>query len=63
MYGRMQFADFVVSAALQALTRGLKKVGQTSTAGSALAASDEKGLLLNVRKILSLHRDDKRKTD
>ena len=24
---------------------------------------DEKGLLLNVRKILSLHRDDRRKTD
>lgn len=64
MYGRMQFADFVVSWALQALSRSLQKVSDSKRSevrtapGSAgptgLHASDEKALILTAERIFSL---------
>ena len=61
MYGRMQFADFVVSWALQALSRSLQKVSDASRPGPgdagtavSLKASDLKALSETAERIFSL---------
>lgn len=61
MYGRMQFADFVVSWALQALSRSLQKVSDASRlemgeAGPTLGlrASDQKTLTETADRLFSL---------
>lgn len=51
MYGRMQFADFVVSAALQSLSRSLLKVGEHH---GALTLSEAKNLAHTAEQVLSL---------
>jgi hypothetical protein len=51
VYGRMQFADFVVSVALQSLSRGLLKLSETH---GPLAPGDEKALLQMAERLLSL---------
>ena len=52
MYGRMQFADFVVSSALQSLSKSLQRVAGSD--GHPLRCSDEKALILTAERILSL---------
>lgn len=59
MYGRMQFADFVVSWALQALSRSLQKVSDASrphgaAADAGLKPSDLKALTQTAEQIFSL---------
>lgn len=55
MYGRMQFADYVVSWALQSLSRSLLKVGgRSSPAPAELRCSDQKSLALTAERIFSL---------
>ena len=59
MYGRMQFADFVVSWALQALSRSLQKVSDANRVDGAaidsgLKASDLKALTRTAEQIFSL---------
>ena len=59
MYGRMQFADFVVSWALQALSRSLQKVSDTSRsglgeAGAELKPSDLKAISQTAERLFSL---------
>lgn len=63
MYGRMQFADFVVSSALQALSRSLQKVSEAHADADAAAPgfgagglrpNDEKSLTQTAQRILSL---------
>lgn len=55
MYGRMKFADFVVSWALQALSRGLQKVASRSgPAAGELRCSDQKALSLTAERVFSL---------
>ncbi len=64
MYGRMQFADFVVSWALQDLSRSLQKVGDAGRSEqltgpgmigpTGLRLSDEKALVLAAERLLSL---------
>ncbi len=61
MYGRMQFADFVVSWVLQALSKSLQKVSDPSrpelgevTAGASLRPSDLKALTRTAEQIFSL---------
>ena len=59
MYGRMQFADFVVSWALQTLSRSLQKVSdanraESSEPGAALKPSDLKSLTQTAEQVFSL---------
>jgi len=59
VYGRMQFADFVVSWALQALSRSLQKVSDANRVDGAaidsgLKASDLKALTRTAEQIFSL---------
>ncbi|MGE0623024.1 MAG: hypothetical protein AB7I04_06500 [Pseudomonadales bacterium] len=55
MYGRMQFADYVVSWALQSLSRSLQKVGgRTGPAPTELRCSDQKALAQTAERIFSL---------
>lgn len=64
MYGRMQFADFVVSWALQTLSRSLQKVsdagrsehltGPGIAGPTGLRVSDEKSLVLAAERVFSL---------
>ena len=59
MYGRMQFADFVVSWALQALSRSLQKVSDANrpdgiAAETGLKPSDQKALTETAERIFSL---------
>ncbi len=61
MYGRMQFADFVVSWALQALSRSLQKVSDAGrselgdpSAAAQLKPSDLKAITQTAERIFSL---------
>ena len=51
MYGRMQFADFVVSSALQALSRSLLKLAEQN---GQLQPGDEKALTATAERLMSL---------
>ena len=51
MYGRMQFADFVVSSALQALSRGLLRLSEQH---GPLRPGDAKAMLEMAERLLSL---------
>lgn len=51
MYGRMQFADFVVSSALQALSRSLLRIGEQN---DQLQPGDEKALIQTAERLMSL---------
>jgi hypothetical protein len=55
VYGRMQFADYVVSWALQSLSRSLQKVGgRSAPAPVELRCSDHKALAQAAERIFSL---------
>jgi hypothetical protein len=55
VYGRMQFADFVVSWALQSLSRSLQKVGgRAGPAAGELRCSDQKLLRQTAERVFSL---------
>ncbi len=55
MYGRMQFADFVVSWALQSLSRSLQQVaGQGENGSLPLRPCERKTLMLTAERVFSL---------
>ncbi len=55
VYGRMQFADFVVSWALQSLSKSLQKVSdRRNELPGGLRCSDEKAIALTAERLLSL---------
>jgi len=55
VYGRMQFADYVVSWALQSLSRSLQRVGgRSGPAPVELRCSDQKALIQTAERVFSL---------